>query len=494
MSIIRPPEDLFGRLPEWEDLSAFAAGPGNGLRVAVVHGRRRQGKSYLLRRLAAATDGFYYQALEEEAAPALEHLGAALGAWLAVPGGRLALADWPAAVDALADLQRDSAAPVVAVIDEFPYILDRVPELSSLLQRAVDVSREGPQRAVRLVLCGSALSVMSELLSGQRALRGRVACTLRVDPFDFREAASYWGVAGNWPVALRLHAIVGGTPGYRDLLGLAPPSRIADLGRWLAAGVCNPASALFREDDYLLAEERGLSDRALYHSVLSAVAAGNLSETKMAAALGRERQALAWPLGVLLDAGFVVRDEDALRRRRPSYRIAEPIVRFHHVVTRPDLARFEERRAAEAWGDAQQRFSTHVLGPHFEDLARLWTTRYACEETLGGRIARVGATQLNDPAGRSQMEIDVVAVRPGRSETVGLLGEAKSGGTPAGVGVLARLERARDLLLARAAVTVAADVKLAVFSASGFDRALLAAARRRSDVELVDLERLYTGE
>jgi hypothetical protein len=486
------PNDLFDRVPEWEDLSAFASAGGEGLRVAVVHGRRRQGKSYLLRRLAAATEGFYYQALEEEATPALERLGGALGAWLGVPGRRLALADWAAAVDVLAELHRGTTAPVVAVIDELPYLLDRVPELSSLLQRAADVSRERSQGAVRLVLCGSALSVMTGLLSGQRALRGRVACTLRVDPFDFREAASYWGVAGNWPVALRLHAIVGGTPGYRDLLGLDPPGHVADFGRWLAAGVCNPASALFREDDYLLAEERGLTDRALYHSVLSAVAAGNLSETKMAAALGRDRQALAWPLGVLLDAGFVVRDDDALRQRRPSYRIAEPIVRFHHVVTRPDLARFEEHRAAEAWVDAQQRFSTHVLGPHFEDLARLWTTRYVSEETVGGRLARVGATQLNDPAGRSQMEIDVVGVRAGGSATVGLLGEAKSGSEQVGIAVLARLERARDLLATRA--TVARSVKLAVFSASGFDRTLLAAARRRNDVELVDLKRLYTGE
>jgi len=342
------------------------------------------------------------------------------------------------------------------------------------------------------VLCGSALSVMTGLLSGQRALRGRVATTVRVDPFDYREAASYWGVAGNWPVAIRLHAIVGGTPGYRDLLGFDPPRNLAGIGAWLAAGVCNPASALFREDDYLLAEERGLTDRALYHSVLSAIAAGNHTETKMAAALGRDRQALSWPLRVLVDAGFVARDDDALRQRRPAYRIAEPIVRFHHVVTRRDLARFEERRAADAWADAQARFATHVLGPHFEDLARHWTIRYASEQTTGGRLARVGATQVNDPAGRSQAEIDVVGISAGDSTKVGLLGEAKFRARPAGVTVLAHLERARDLLAGRA--TVKADVKLAVFSASGFDRALLAAAHNRDDVELVDLDRLYACE
>ena len=491
MTVVRP-GDIFDRVLEWEDLSAFVTAGGAGMRVAVVHGRRRQGKSYLLRRLATVTGGFYHQVLEEEGAPALEHLGDALGDWQGVPGGRLAFADWPAAVDAVAGLRRDDGAPVVAVIDELPYLLEQAPELASVLQRAVDASRDGPGPSVRLILCGSALSVMTSLLSGQRALRGRVATTVRVDPFDYREAASYWGVSGNWPVAVRLHAIVGGTPGYRDLLGLDPPRDLDGIGSWLAAGVCNPASALFREDDYLLAEERGLNDRALYHSVLSAIAAGNHTESKMATVLGRDRQSLSWPLRILIDAGFVVRDDDALRRRRPSYRIAEPIVRFHHVVTRRDLARFEERRAAEAWAGAQTRFATHVLGPHFEDLARRWSIRYASEQTTGGRLVRVGATQVNDPAGRSQAEVDVVGIHAGDSTTIGLLGEAKFRSEPAGTRVLGHLERARDLLAGRAAID--ADVKLAVFSASGFDRSLLAAARDRHDVELIDLDRLYTGE
>lgn len=491
MALARP-GDVFDRVLEWEDLAAFATASGDGLRVAVVHGRRRQGKSFLLRRLAAATGGFYHQALAEEAALALSRLGDALGGWLQVPGGRLALADWPAAADALAGLGRDSVAPVVVVIDELPYLLDRAPELSSALQRAVDESHDQPGAPVRLILCGSALPAMTELLSGQRALRGRVSTTVRIDPFDYREAAAYWGVTGDWRVAIRLHAIMGGTPGYRDLLALDPPRGLTDVGRWLAAGVCNPASALFREDDYLLAEERGLADRALYHSVLSAIAAGNRTETKMATMLGRDRQAIGWPLRVLLDAGFVARDEDALRRRRPTYRIAEPIVRFHHVVTRRDLARFEERRAQEAWNDAQTRFATHVLGPHFKDIARQWTIRHASERTTGGRLARVGSTQVNDPAGRSRAEVDVVGIRAGDSPEVGLLGEAKFSTAPVDVGVLGRLERAQDLLAKHA--TVSQDAKLALFSASGFDRALLAAARGREDVELVDLERLYAGQ
>ncbi|MGH9103660.1 MAG: ATP-binding protein, partial [Acidimicrobiales bacterium] len=224
-------------------------------------------------------------------------------------------------------------------------------------------------------------------------------------------------------------------------------------------------------------------------SVLAAIANGSHTETRMAGVLGRDRQSLAWPLRILTDAGFVVRDDDALRQRRPTWRVAEPIVRFHYVITRPDLARFEERRAAEAWADAQERFSAHVLGPHFEDLARRWTARHASETTTGGRLTRVGATQVNDPAGRSQFELDVV----GLAERGGirLIGEAKFPTVPPRVEALARLERIRELLAAKAP---AEGAKLAVFSATGFDAELVRVAAVRNDVELVDLERLYTGD
>lgn len=210
----------------------------------------------------------------------------------------------------------------------------------------------------------------------------------------------------------------------------------------------------------------GLTDRALYHSVLSAVAM------------------------VLVDAGFVTRDEDALRQRRPTYRITEPIVRFHHVVTRADLARFGERRAAEAWADATERFSSPVLGPHFEDPARQWTARYASAGTTGGTLARVGATQVNDPAGRSHYELEVVGV--GRQGQVSLIGEAKFRPQRPGAEALGRLDRARELLVSRA--RPAPIVKLAVFSGTGFSPALVRQAAGRADVELIDLERLYAGD
>lgn len=485
------PAELFDREAEWSDLVRFAEQHGPGIRLALVRGRRRQGKSFLLRRLTEAVGGFYYQAIEQERSQALASLGGAVGQYLGVPGGRLAFDSWDDAVHAITSIRRGKG-PVLVVIDEFPYLLPQSPELPSLLQRRIDASRDG-EPGIRLILCGSALSVMAKLLVGTQALRGRASHDLVLGTFDYRTAARFWGVE-NDEVAFHVHAVLGGTPGYRDLVSAETPVRMTDFSGWLEHGVLNPASAMFREDDYLLTEERSLTDRALYHAVVGAIAAGNRTQTAIAAAVGRESRSVQHPLKALEEVGFLVRDDDVLRSRRPIYRLADPIVRFHHVVTRQDIARFEDRRFSEAWADAQPRFRTHVLGPHFERLCRDFTFRFASPATIGGKVADVGAAVVNDPRAKAQYQLDVVATtrKADGATAVAAIGEAKYTTATRTIADLERLERIRALLVDRGQAPLA--TKLLLFSGTGFDQNLAIIAKARDDVELIDLERVYHGD
>lgn len=484
------PEHLFDRDREWADLTAFAAAPGGGPEIGIVHGRRRQGKSYLLRALTAQMGGLYHQALEEERAAALASIGATLAADAGVDAP-VALASWDAAIRAI--IGRASGARLT-VLDEFPFLAHKAPELPSVIQRVFDDSRSGSVPPFRLVLCGSAMSVMNDLLSGARPLRGRASLQLLVRSFDYRTSAEFWGIRDP-ATAFLVDAVVGGTPGYRDLLPAQVPARAGAFFDWLAAGVLNPSHALFSESEYLLTEDPSISDRALYQSVLGAITRGAHTQREIGSRLGRTDQAMQHPLVVLERAGFIRRDADVLLGRRPLIRLDDPMLRFHHAIMRPDLARFEERRTHEAWGAAQARFEAQVLGPHFEELARTWTARFASAATLGGAPQRVGFTQVNDPVGRDRFELDVVAVsgerRPDESRPVLLaMGEAKGGAGRRGLADLARLDRLRALLSARA---VTDSARLLLFARGGFDRDLVAAARERTDVELVDLDRLYSG-
>lgn len=481
------PDDLFDRDREWADLVRFAIGARPGTRLALVRGRRRQGKSYLLRRLCQVTGGFYHQALEEERRPALASIGRAVGTYLRIPGSQVQFDSWSDVLPLLAE-RRTADQPRLVVIDEFPYLLKHSPELGSVIQSFVDGSRERGAH-LRVVLCGSAMSVMDRLLVGTQALRGRASLDVCVQAFDYRTAARFWDISDP-AAAFIVDAVVGGTPGYRDLVDGPPPSRPEETDRWVQASVLNPSNALFREDEYLLTEERGLSDRALYHSVLAAIASGRSTQAQLAVFLGREQRAVQYPLRTLEDAGFVVRTDDALRARRPTYRIADPMVRFHQVVTRPDLARFEDRQTALAWADAQPRFTSHVLAPHFENLCRAFVfARWSPGE--GHRVGRVAPAVVNDPSGRTQHEIDVVAL--GRDdngrESVLALGEAKHTRTVMTEAEVTRLERIRELV--GRLRPEARTASLLCFSRHGFDRNLQRVAASRADLELIDLAELY---
>ena len=496
---MRKPDDLFDRDREWADLSEFVTSAGAGLRLGVVYGRRRQGKSFLLRRLAAQTGGLYVLPLEEARTPALTRFGEAVAEGLLglSPDG-IRFDSWEAvlsaAVAALPRTARRSGTPAVLVIDELPYLLAHSPEIPSVLQRLYDESRQlSGAPPVRIIVCGSALSVMSDLLSGSRALRGRVMVDMCLRPFTYREAQTFWGI-DDLDLGLHVHAVFGGTPGYRDLVAAAPPSRVGGLGTWLAKSVLNPAHALFGEADYLLREDPRLTDRATYNSILTAIAAGARTPTKIGGFVGRPAQSLAHPMTVLQTAGFVDRTEDVLLQRRPLLELADPIVRFHELITAPRLALLEERRAREAWASAADTFASNIIGPHFEHLCRVWTARYGRSEGLRSPVGAVGPTVVNDPAGRSLHEVDVVGLAEGqaaqaREPRVVVLGEAKHSVRPRTVADLSRLEHVRQLLVDRG--IDAANAQLVLFTRTAPDRQLSHAASGRADVLLVDLAALY---
>src|SRR5579862_9178242 len=92
------PADVFDRDEEWADLADFVLSPLPGLRIAVVYGRRRQGKSYLLRRLTDAVGGLYHLATEQAEPVSLRRFGDSLAAWAGLSAGSFGFADWEQAL------------------------------------------------------------------------------------------------------------------------------------------------------------------------------------------------------------------------------------------------------------------------------------------------------------------------------------------------------------------------------------------------------------
>lgn len=491
--MVAKPEHLFGRVAEWNGLVAFATRPERIGQLGIISGRRRMGKTYLLRALVERLGGFYFGATTATGAESLRQFGAALSEFTGA-GAPIAFDNWDHAITYVFGLGADSRAekPTLMVIDEFPYLVKAVPELPSLIQREIDRYQHEPS-GVRMLLCGSAMSVMGGLLAGNAPLRGRAQLELVVRPFGYREAADFWGVAHDPALAVRLHAVLGGTPAYRrQFLADDVPLSAADFDPWICRTVLSPLSPLFREARYLLAEEAEIRDTALYHSVLAAVAQGNNTRGGIAGYIGRKSVDISHPLAVLEDCHLLVREPDVFRAGRSVYRIAEPLITFYEAIMRPSWPRLESGQAQQVWARSGERFAAQVVGPHFEVICRQFILGEGID-ILGpdAALGDVGCGAITDSAERSRIQIDVAVTQPGnggRKASVALLGEAKWGVTM-GVNHLERLARARDLLSANG-VDVS-SCHLACFGGAGFSESLRTRAEQDSDVLLVGLEDLY---
>lgn len=485
MSTISKPTRIFDRDREWDALVGFATSASPDVRLGIVSGRRRMGKTFLLDAITDATGGFFYSATEATETVALADFGAALAE--RTGGGQYALADWDDALRRLFSVVTEG----VIVIDEFPYLCKASPALPSLIQRALGPRGYARGGTARLLLCGSAMSVMGGLLGGDSPLRGRASLELVVQPFGYRDAARFWG-ATDTRLALLLNSIVGGTPAYRrEFVAGDAPSGLPDFDSWVQRAVLSPQVPLFREARYLLAEEGEIRDTAIYHAVLAAIANGSNTRGGIASYIGRKAPDIGHVLIVLEDSQLIARESDPFRKGRSLYRIREPLITFYEAVMRRQWSMLERGDQAEAWRNSRATFLSQVVGPRFEALCREWAVMPAAGEIFGSVPAEASAAVVADPARHGQIEVDVAALArddPGGAQQVLSLGEAKSGKV-LGVRHLQRLRRARDLLSIRGYDT--SQTVLACYSGAGFDDDLREAARADRHIALISLDDLY---
>jgi hypothetical protein len=166
------------------------------------------------------------------------------------------------------------------------------------------------------------------------------------------------------------------------------------------------------------------------------------------------------------------------------------LITFYESIMRKRWSELEIHRAESVWASMQQTFLSQVVGPHFEALCREFALD-AGAALFGDFPAEVGSATITDPAHRTQIEINTVALathEPNSPRRILSLGEAKWGEV-IGHHHLEHLARARELLARKGYDTD--DTILTCYGGAGFTPELAATATRDNRILLVDLDRLY---
>ena len=148
---------FIGRTREMETLKRLAAAPG--FAFLVLYGRRRVGKTTLLGEFCRGRKAIFFVADEFDAKTSLDRFSRQLLTWAGLAELSQPFASWDAAFEFLA--ARTEQERVVLVLDEYPYLAEAYPRISSLLQNLIDHRFAAGQ--LFLILCGSSVGFMVDL-------------------------------------------------------------------------------------------------------------------------------------------------------------------------------------------------------------------------------------------------------------------------------------------------------------------------------------------
>lgn len=477
--------DLVDRAAELADLYRLAASREPVL--ALLYGRRRVGKTYLLDQAWQGHRHFYFLAADTTAELNRQELLSELRglAGNAADLDPVHYPTWRNVFRLFADLATDE--PLVVVLDEFQYLLAKDDDIVSQLVAVWD--RELRGRPLMLILCGSEVATMEGLEAGNSPLYGRWSWAARLRPFDYQDTAAMVPDRGPREAAL-FYGIFGGTPRF---LATAKPGN--SLAQCVIQTVLSPRGEVHLQLDHVIEQEKGIREPAEYRAVLAAIAGGKtrLEEIVQTAGLGERINAVR-RITLLERLELVERERnfDAHEKAAFQHRIADNAVRFWYRFVQPNRSRLETGGARQVWARRVEPQLNDYMGKVFEGICREAFVRH--HERWNLPDAQHWARWEGMDRNRRPIEIDLVArLDDGRI----LTGEIKWSSQPVEADVHGSLLRDLEDLgrsgqgWAKDALTPGRSAGHLYFSASGFSETFRARAAGDPSIRLLTLDDLY---
>lgn len=366
-----------------------------------IYGRRRVGKSELILHFTKLYPTIYL--LGKKGAPAEQLMREFLEiAALTLQEPLLADApveSWKKVIETVVS-RWQKRQKLILVLDEFQWIAEKSPELTSVLQELWDRSWQKSGR-IFLILCGSYIGFMErEVLGKKSPLYGRRTGQILLKPFSYREAALFHAQASLVQKAAT-YFICGGIPLY---LRYFDPRR--SVLQNIEQVLLSEQAPLYREPDFLLREE--LREVENYYGILMALAAGSLPSREIARRSGIGNRGLHYYLDQLSSLGYIGKHypltTEKPKARDVRYRILDPLLRFwfHFIYPHTSLiVQAGPRRAAERLIQPQLEA---YFGLCFETL---------CREALPVLYEQEGVFSPFEIGSywNKQVQLDVVSIR-----------------------------------------------------------------------------------
>ncbi len=338
--------------------------------LIVVRGRRRIGKSRLLKEFGKQMKSFFFSGLppklkkpvtsrsqRKEFASQLEQQG--------IPG--VDFSDWSHLFWHLA--QHTKEGRVLIVLDEISWMGSKDEDFLGKLKNAWDLHFSNNPQLI-IILCGSISSWIEKNILSSTGYLGRVSWDLYLEELPLSSCNIFWNPYGDRISAyekFKILSVTGGVPLYLELMR---PELSAEEN---IRNICfTRGGLLVREFDQIFSDLFGKKSLS-YRTIVESLASGPKLASEIYAALQKKKAGIYDEyIKDLVQAGFLKRDftwhlKEGTHSKFSKYRLSDNYLRFYLKYILPNKVQIENGLFASASLTSLPGWES-VMGLQFENL------------------------------------------------------------------------------------------------------------------------------
>lgn len=443
--------------------------------MAVIYGRRRIGKTTLLRQFCQNKKSVFFTAIKTTSKRNIDLFGKCVLNALAPEMRMSSFQSFDALCSFLGEQSRNER--IVVVIDELPYMAKKDESITSTLQKYIDEAWQFGK--MFFIVCGSSVSFMEdEVLSEKSPLFGRRTMQIRLQAFYYDQTAQFLPSWSTIDQAIA-YGITGGIAKYLSLL-----DEDKTLDENIISLFFSKTGYLYEEADNLLTQE--FRDVDGYSRVIETIAAGSNQIQEIADKSGISAQNVLHLLKNLVETGIVERQQaitEEHNKKKVQYILSDEMLRFWYRFIPDAMAAIEIGKGDLYYYQIVRPNLYSFMGPVFEKMCRQYTLETGIIGSFQCLITKVGTWWGTNPEKKEETDIDVVGLDPTSKQAI--IGECKFRHEITDKKVFDSLVERHTLLHQNYRV-----VQYLLFSASGFSDWIVAESKKNA-LCCIDLDEMF---
>ena len=364
----------------------------------VVYGRRRIGKSTLIKKVMDFSRGDIYFLADKTSEPSQRQL---ISATIDMTIEGFATANYPTWESLLLSLNRSIDHRITVCLDEFPYLVKSCPALPSIIQKLLDDKK----LKYDLIICGSSQQMMQGfVLDSKEPLYGRADEIIKMKPIA--PAFVSQALRCDAAQAVREYAVWGGVPRYWELR-----ENYDSLYDAIEHLLLTSEGTLYDEPSKLLYDE--MRDTVQASSILSFIGNGANKLSEIAARAEKQATDITPHLSRLKELGFINKEipfgESEKKSKKGLYHISDPLLRFHYRYVIPYRSLIELGNS-QAVLNVFKNGENDYVSKTWEELCRNHISAHGLDGIMYQMASRWWGSYFNEEKQQYlPVELDVVA-------------------------------------------------------------------------------------